>query len=649
MIGTIVIGITDFLLAYAGNSTLTRLLSDSKKKRAFEKALRDTFEKYNTDASSGKKKLSEALLLNEGPLFNASVRDEVVLLLEAGEAPDISVISVAWEKAVADDSISHSVDFQSETETLLNILNFQLQNTDEFRTHIDSSTLNKIWLRETSGISIDDHHRILNEREKEIRTELAQVKEAESKERFLLEIELTSIQHKLSDLENSFKEKQTLLAEANASLTEFKDKVSEEQFQKARDELEKGNSTAAAEAFVKIAEQNDLVAAKSYYEAGRLAEDQIRYVKAYEFFQKAVMRDESNSIFLSAVGNIALRLGKHDKAIEYYELALALKTYDEDHRDVAACHSNLGGAWQALGKHHKAIEYHELALALVLKAYDEDHPDVAAFRNNLGRAWQALGEHHKAIEYHELALASALKTYDEDHSDVTASRSNLGTAWQALGKHHKAIEYHELALASALKTYDEDNPNIGLHRNNLGLAWQALGEHHKAIEYHELALVSALKAYDEDHPDVAACRNNLGIAWQALGEYYKAIEYYELALASDLKTYAEGHPKIAIRRNNLGVAWQALGEHHKAIECHELALASDLKTYAEGHSSIATDRNNLGLAWKALGEYQKAIEYYELALASDLKAYREDHPNLVTTRNNLRLAWQALERISQDD
>ncbi|HJN25080.1 MAG TPA: tetratricopeptide repeat protein, partial [Rhodospirillales bacterium] len=58
----------------------------------------------------------------------------------------------------------------------------------------------------------------------------------------------------------------------------------------------------------------------------------------------------------------------------------------EDYPDVAKFRNNLGMAWQAKGEYDKAIEYYELALASDLKTLGEDHPDVARVRNNLGLA-----------------------------------------------------------------------------------------------------------------------------------------------------------------------------------------------------------------------------------------------------------------------
>ena len=48
-------------------------------------------------------------------------------------------------------------------------------------------------------------------------------------------------------------------------------------------------------------------------------------------------------------------------------------------------------AWHAKGEYGKAIEYYEKALKSDLKTFGEDHPNVATSWNNLGVAWQAKG------------------------------------------------------------------------------------------------------------------------------------------------------------------------------------------------------------------------------------------------------------------
>ncbi len=103
-------------------------------------------------------------------------------------------------------------------------------------------------------------------------------------------------------------------------------------------------------------------------------------------------------------------------------------------------------AWDAKGEYDKAIEYYEKSLKSDLKTFGEDHPDVATRWNNLGGAQHAKGEYDKAIEYFEKSLKSDLKTFGEDHPRVATYRNNLGSAWDAKGEYDKAIEYYKKAL-----------------------------------------------------------------------------------------------------------------------------------------------------------------------------------------------------------
>lgn len=116
----------------------------------------------------------------------------------------------------------------------------------------------------------------------------------------------------------------------------------------------------------------------------------MQYQQALKHYQKAVQLAPDNTNYLNDLGFIYDTLANHQKAIDYFELALAsgLKTYGEDHPKVAIRRNNLGSAWDSLGEYQKAIDYYELALQAVLKTFDELHPTVVTIRNNLEKARQ---------------------------------------------------------------------------------------------------------------------------------------------------------------------------------------------------------------------------------------------------------------------
>ena len=264
-------------------------------------------------------------------------------------------------------------------------------------------------------------------------------------------------------------------------------------------------------------------------------------------------------------GQLHYNNSKYELARVFYEIAAALVPDKSFYTNWA------GFINDTLARYKQAIEYYGLALASDLKTYGEDHSNVAIRRNNIGASWKALGEYNKAIEYYELALASDLKTYGEERSQVAIYRNNIGSAWESLGEYNKAIEYYELALASDLKTYGEEHPKVAIRRNNIGGAWQALGEYNKAIEYYELALASDLKTYGEEHSTVAIRRNNIALVWQSLGEYNKAIEYFELALVTLEKVFDKNHPHCEIVRGNLAKVLEASANKNKPQKVNKVA------------------------------------------------------------------------------
>ena len=94
-----------------------------------------------------------------------------------------------------------------------------------------------------------------------------------------------------------------------------------------------------------------------------------------------------------------------DKAIPLYERSGLLFRTTADRHWESVCLLNIGAAYNAKGEHDKAIEYYEKALAIQRAVLGERHADVATSLNNIGFAYYAKVEHDKAIEYCEKALA----------------------------------------------------------------------------------------------------------------------------------------------------------------------------------------------------------------------------------------------------
>ena len=253
--------------------------------------------------------------------------------------------------------------------------------------------------------------------------------------------------------------------------------------------------------------------AQSSYELGLVKELKLEYKNALFYFEKACEYNPENGVYLNQLGLIFITLGKYKKAVEYLEKALnsGLKTYGDEHPDVARDWNNLGSVWRFLGKYKKAIEYYEKALNSDLKTYGPEHPAVAKVWNNLGLTWQSLGKYKKAVEYLEKALNSDLKTYGPEHPAVARDWNNFGEAWEALGKYEKAIENYEQALEINLIIYGQESIKVAIIWNNLGNTWGKIGDYKKAYNYFQMSFNILKKELGDNHSYTIKTKQNLNV------------------------------------------------------------------------------------------------------------------------------------------
>ena len=408
------------------------------------------------------------------------------------------------------------------------------------------------------GFPIEQYRADMAEKQKRIEELLVSstISEEQKKQ---LRIQLDEVERQRLDDKASYEIHINDLKERIARLANLAGQIPENLIEKAKHALAHNDRDKANQLFTQVEEQADphiAAAAEAAYQRGKLADDAINYNDAFVHYHRATQLMPANTDYLKSTGFMSYTLGDYDKAIDYFELALAsgLNTFDPDHPQIAIHRNNLGLAFGSKGDYDKAIECYEQALATGLKTFGPVHPQVAIYRNNLGSAWDSKGDYDKAIEYIELALASDLKTFGPDHPHVARDRNNLGSAWDSKGNYDKAIEYFELALASSLKAFGPDHPQVATCRNNLGSGWNSKGNYDKAIKYYELALASSLKIFGPDHPQIAICKNNLGLAWENKGNYDKAIKYYRSSLKILENCLGRNHPTTNTIRVNLKLA-----------------------------------------------------------------------------------------------
>lgn len=285
----------------------------------------------------------------------------------------------------------------------------------------------------TIGITLEQHHDFLKQREEELRAELAK---ASREEKAVLEKQLGVVEQQLANLKESYQKRVALLQERIVALEKLKGEFPEEALAAAEAALAQGDTSKADALFRQIEEKADAPikqAAEAAYQRGHIAESRIDYRTAYAKSRRATQLQPDNANYHVYAGIIARTLGLYDEAIESHETALGLYRSGDGNQsvNVAMQWNNLGATWVIKGEYDKAIGYLEKALKVDIATFGENHPKVARDWNNLGATWANKGEHDKAIGYYEKALVFFERRLGKEHPHTRQAQTNLRVASEA--------------------------------------------------------------------------------------------------------------------------------------------------------------------------------------------------------------------------
>ncbi|MDX2030159.1 MAG: CHAT domain-containing tetratricopeptide repeat protein [Blastocatellia bacterium] len=259
----------------------------------------------------------------------------------------------------------------------------------------------------------------------------------------------------------------------------------------------------------------------------------------------------------------------------------------------------IGSVHATINRPDKAVEFFEQALASYVEAKNRTAEAEALFR--LGSTFGNIGQTERSIHYfeRELAVYQALK----DRNAVGRVLGNLGLANLMLARNGKALEY--LAPALEIARESKNLRNEGRWLSTLGSIYFRMSRYEKAIEYHEQAL-----------PVLRAAKHTLGeadafmalsYAYTELGRGEKALANCEQAIALFREAkYRIGEGNTLVAMGNVHSRQQ---EFEKALQVYEQALV--IFREIKNRQGEGTALNNIGSMHAKLGRDEKAIEYLE--------------------------------------
>ncbi len=328
---------------------------------------------------------------------------------------------------------------------------------------------------------------------------------------------------------------------------------------------------------------------------GRKKARQGQYQKAVEYYDKAIALVEGNPNAYWERAQLYEAVGRNAEAERDYDSAIRAKP------EFLEAYNSRGMLKAKSGLHENAIEDYKVALMLA--------PHQAEIFNNMGNAYSAMGRNMEALEAYDAAifnrrnfaeafnhrgltkvalgrLAEALADYDEAiriKGQFPEALRNRGVTKSRLGRHEAAIEDFDKAVRqrpnSSDAYYDRGRANASLNRHE-----EAIGDYDQSIQL---------------QPDRSESYCNRGVSKVRLGKLNEAMEDFEEALRIC--------PRNVKAVNNRGGVKYQLGQVGAAIADFEEAIRLDPEN-TDIHYNLGQIHLQLGDADKSRRNLLAALE-----------------------------------------
>lgn len=179
--------------------------------------------------------------------------------------------------------------------------------------------------------------------------------------------------------------------------------------------------------------------------------------------------------------------------------------------------------YSILGQQQKAIDQFQLALAIYREVRDTSAQANAL--TQIGDVYRAWGFPRLSLPFYRDALAAYSQTTKD--ADKVITLNNLGVAYLSLGDKRKCLSYLKQALATYHSINDQQGEALAL--NNLGMAYFALSnDAHKAVASFQDALTKL--QLTDDHDAEATVLDNMGAVCMKHGRKELAATSFDHAL-----------------------------------------------------------------------------------------------------------------------
>ena len=311
------------------------------------------------------------------------------------------------------------------------------------------------------------------------------------------------------------------------------------------------------------------------------------------------------SYALAGLGEVYLRMGRFEQAVEHDRQALAIARGVGNRGGEGHVLSSLGEVYLLLGRYEQAVEHDRQALAIARGVGDRGGEGRAL--SGLGQVYVLGGRYELALEHQQQALTVAREV--GDRAGERSALVGLGGTYRLVGAYELALEYLQQALTVAREVGDRTGESSTLA--GLGEVYRLVGDYEQAIERLQQALATFREVGNRHSESYALIC--LGNVYLQVRNYKQAIDHHQQALTiaregGDRNGEFEAH-------NGLGEALRATGQPEQALTHHQhaAALAVELDQrhdHARALDGIAHAHDDLGHRDQARQHWQQALEIF---------------------------------------
>ncbi|MEZ4773954.1 MAG: CHAT domain-containing tetratricopeptide repeat protein [Bacteroidia bacterium] len=386
------------------------------------------------------------------------------------------------------------------------------------------------------------------------------------------------------------------------------------------------------------AQAPDTTLGACYHLMGESFMDSAEYDSAIFYFRESAETFKKDKLWghyseaLESYSTGLYTIGAYEKAeaVLTEGLAICLREFGHESRQVGELEKSLGCVYQAIGDCEKAWEHLKEGVRLLEKNLPPGHPEIGIAYINLAGCADVMAGYSQAREYMMAALSIFLKKYGENHERVAMTYSNLGWVNSMLGEYDLQMAYYEKSLAIRKNMYGADHPKLITSLINMGAGYYRRGKDLEMLKAAREALAIIQKSGVENHPYLSTTYAYLGNYYAAIGDYTQASHYFEEVIAIDTRDLGTNHPYQIANHYSLGDLLIEKGDLEGAADQYQQGVSIAEEKSGKAGIELAKGYAKMGEIYFQQKNYNQAEIHFRKSIETLQHSGLVGHPDVIS-------------------